>query len=209
MRPGARATALVVQALLVALPACGHDSVAKFDPETWKATSAELGKSRMAHDFEAHWAWRGASRDQLIAWLGPPDRDEFDARWNVGDPCPSTDDHSARSQPLTLEIWWTDHQTGAQVKLHNRCVTSHADFSPEAWAMADTPTRSAMYPSLVKFVKSMHPVEFSRLREIFGDPIDPGDSLTWCVNDGLMDWYMMTVSMAGGRADMIQFWDDK
>jgi hypothetical protein len=211
VRPRRRfcATALAVHALLAALPACWHDTARTFDPQRWKATSAEAGKSTMAHDFETRWAWQGASRAQLIAWLGEPDRDEYDARWSVGDPCPASAERPAQTEPLLLEIWWTDHQTGAQLELRNRCGTWGVTFSPEAWAAADTPTRSGMFRSMEQYVKSMQPVELTRLREIFGEPMSAGNTLTWCVNDAVMDWSMMTISMASDGADCIQFWEDR
>lgn len=183
-RPAARRSAggvpLVLLALLALLLAAGVAvwllrPPARFDPRTWAATTP-AERLHMAFDFEHNWPWRGATRTQLVGWLGEPAHEQDAATWWLG-AAPVGDSLDAPS--LSVAYAAGGDGDGLRVVLDAPFGPLDArPFSPADWAAATPAGRAAMFASLATRLRDLPRVDLDVLSDLLGPPAAKGRALS-------------------------------
>lgn len=179
-RHPAGGASLVLLAVLALLLAAGVavwllQPPASFDPQTWAATPP-AERLHMAFDFERTWPWRGATRTQLVGWLGEPAHEQDAATWWLG-AAPVGGSLDAPS----LTVSYAAGGDGDLVR-----VVIEAPFGPleprpfksEDWASGTPAARAAMFGSLRTLLGDLPRVDLDVLADLLGPPAAKGRCLS-------------------------------
>ncbi len=165
----------------------------------------------MAHDFEQTWPWRGASRDQLVEWLGEPRTEEFSARWKLGDARPPHPVTNRERNVPRMDVAWAGGRNGlsARLRLHDEWPApgGPVPFSPEAWAAADAAGRSAMYSGARRAVRQLPAVDLAQLTALFGRPNSATGYVEYAVGSGYFGSFKLHIDIGEAGASRISFDD--
>lgn len=174
---GVPLTLLAVLALLVAAGVIVWlvQPPSRFDPQTWAATPPE-DRLHMAFDFERSWPWRGATRTQLVGWLGEPEQELDAATWWLGAaPVGGTLDAPS------LSVAYAAGGSGDALRVTIEAPFGPLEprpFKPEEWAAATPAGRAAMFGSLRTRLRDLPRVDLDVLSDLLGTPASKGRALS-------------------------------
>jgi len=174
----------------------------EFDPKAWKDTAAPRRLS-MAYDFERHWPWRGAGREQLVSWLGPPEAEESGATWYLG-AAPADESANESGEAPGVSISFRPGGAGRDallsIDMGMSMPASMQPFSAIAWAAGDVDERRAMFVSLRKTIKQLGRVDLEVLTGMLGPPAGVWTSFQLSAGKDSMDDLVLVLHVQDGKA---------